>query len=294
MPIFHASSFHSRFLTCVSAAALALVPLAMLANANTVTFIESGTSIDGHPLSVRAVLTGTGSTLTIDLFNEGPASQNKTDMLTSFYFDIADPVLGNRPVLTYVSATGHAYAVSKTGIHQDQPVSWTPQTLTGSSMLASNLIAVNPGDQGWQFKSFNPPATIPPTLGFGIGTVGNSDLAPQGINFNGDVVKGTDAASMINLGIYSDGGSSGLLPTNGMKDNFLIRNHAQFTFSVVGGITDLNPFDAEWVGGNVTWGFGTAPETLFLPEPQSITLVAVAAAAGIGWFAMRRRAVRDE
>jgi hypothetical protein len=193
-----------------------------------------------------------------------------------------------------VSATGHAYAVSKTGIHQDQPVSWTPQTLTGSSMLASNLIAVNPGDQGWQFRSFATPVTIPPTLGFGIGTVGNSDLTPQGINFNGNVVKGTDAASMINLGIYSDGGSSGLLPTNGMKDNFLIRNHAQFTFSVVGGITDLNPFDAEWVGSNVTWGFGTAPETLFLPEPQSITLVAVAAAVGIGWFTMRRRAVRDE
>ena len=210
-------------------------------------------------------------------------------MLTSFYFNIADPVSGIRPVLTYVSATGHAYAVSKTGIHQDQPVSWTPQTLTGSSMLASNLIAVNPGDQGWQFRSFATPVTIPPTLGFGIGTVGNSDLTPQGINFDGNVVKGTDAASMINLGIYSDGGSSGLLPTNGMQDNFLIRNHAQFTFNVVGGITTLNPFDAEWVGSNVTWGFGTAPETLFLPEPQSCTLMAVAATAGIGWFAMRRR-----
>jgi hypothetical protein len=83
------------------------------------------------------------------------------------------------------------------------------------------------------------------------------------------------------------------LPANGFKDNFLIRNHAQFRFNVVGGITDLNPFDAEWVGGNVTWGFGTAPETLFLPEPQSVTLVAVAAAVGIGWFTMRRRSMRS-
>lgn len=289
MPIFPGSTFRSsRFLTCMSAAVLAVVPLATSANATTVTFIESGTSIDGHPLSVRAVLTGTGNTLTIDLYNEGPASQRKTDMLTSFYFNIADPVSGVRPVLTYASAAGLAYAVNKTGIHQDQPVSWTPQTLTGSSTVPSNLIAVNPGDQGWQFKSFATPVTIPPTLGFGIGTVGNSALAPQGINFDGNVVKGMDAASMINLGIYSDGGWSGLLPANGFKDNFLIRNHAQFTFRVVGGITDLNPFDADWVGGNVTWGFGTAPETLFLPEPEAATLVAVAAAAGIGWFTMRR------
>ncbi len=281
----------SRFLSCLSAVAFVLVPLALSADASTVTFIESGTSsFDGYPLTVRAVLTGTNTTLTIDLYNEGPASRKKTDILTSFYFNIANPDNGVRPGLTYVSGTGQAFAVDSTAILQNQPVSWTPQTLTGSSMLASNLIAVNPGDQGWQFRSFATPVTIPPTLGFGIGTVGNSALAPQGINFDGNVVKGTDAASMINLGIYSDGGSSGLLPANGFKDNFLIRNHARFTFAVTGTqVTDLNPFNADWVGGNVTFGFGTAPETLFLPEPQSLTLLAVAAAAGIGWFARRRR-----
>jgi hypothetical protein len=292
MPVFPGSPFRSsRFLTCLSAAFVALVPLALSANATTVTFVESGTSsFDGYPLTVRAVLTGTNTTLTIDLYNEGPASRKKTDILTSFYFNIANPDNGVRPGLTYVSGTGQAFAVDSTAILQNQPVSWTPQTLTGSSMLASNLIAVNPGDQGWQFRSFATPVTIPPTLGFGIGTVGNSALAPQGINFDGNVVKGTDAASMINLGIYSDGGSSGLLPANGFKDNFLIRNHARFTFAVTGTqVTDLNPFNADWVGGNVTFGFGTAPETLFLPEPQSLTLLAVAAAAGIGWFARRRR-----
>jgi hypothetical protein len=298
MPIFHASSFRSRLFPCLSVAVLALVPLALSANATTVTFIESGTSIDGHPLSVRAVLTGTGSTLTIDLYNEGPASSDAEDILTSFYFNIADPTTGVRPVLTYTSGTGQAFKVTTSGT--DQPVSWTPQSLTGSSTLPSNLIAVNPGDQGWQFKTFDPPATIPPTLGFGLGTVGNSSLQPplfpNDVTFNGNVVSGTDqGGTMINLGIYSLGsGTSGIVATDGIIDNFLIRNHAQFTFNVVGGVTDLNPFNASWVGGNVTWGFGTAPETLFLPEPQSVTLVAVAAAAGISWFVMRRRSMRDE
>lgn len=297
MPVFPGSSYRSRCLPCLSAALLALVPLALPAGATTVTFVESGTSIEGHPLSVRAVLTGTGSTLTIDLYNEGPASSDAKDILTSFYFNIADPTTGVRPVLTYTSGTGQAFKVTTSGT--DQPVSWTPQTLTLNSSSSSNLIAVNNGDQGWQFKTFNPPATIPPTLGFGLGTVGNGTLAPPlypaDITFNGNVVSGNNPGrSMINLGIYSLGsGTSGIVATDGIIDNFLIRNHAQFTFNVVGGITDLNPFDASWVGGNVTWGFGTAPETLFLPEPQSVTLVAVAAAAGIGWFARRRRSERD-
>ena len=275
---------------------LACVSLATSAQATSVTFIESGTSVEGHPLTVRAVLTGTDNTLTIDLYNEGPASSNAKDILTSFYFNIADPVTNIRPVLTYVSGSGQAYKVTTSGT--DQPVSWTPQTLTGSSTLASNLIAVNPGDQGWQFKTFNPPATIPPTLGFGLGTVGNNSLKPPAypsdITFNGNVVSGTDQGrTMINLGIYSLGtGTSGIVATDGIIDNFLVRNHAQFTFLVTGTeITSLNPFNAEWVGGNVTWGFGTVPETLFLPEPASCTLTATAVAAGIGWL-VRRRSTR--
>lgn len=296
MPVFPGSSYRSRFLPCLAAAFGALVAFALPANATTVTFVESGTSsFDGYPLTVRAVLTGTNTTLTIDLYNEGPASRKKTDILTSFYFNIANPANGVRPGLTYVSGTGQAFAVDSTAILQNQPVSWTPQTLTGSSTVPSNLIAVNNNDQGWQFKTFTPPVTIPPTLGFGIGTVGNSTLQPplfpNDVTFNGPVVSGTSGNSMINLGIYSDGGSSGLLPANGFADgSFLIRNHARFTFTVTGTqVTDLNPFNADWVGGNVTFGFGTAPETLFLPEPQSLTLLAVAAAAGIGWFVRRRR-----
>jgi hypothetical protein len=287
----------SRFLSCLSAAAFVLVPLALSADASTVTFIESGTSsFDGYPLTVRAVLTGTDQTLTIDLYNEGPASRKKTDILTSFYFNITNPANNLRPGLTYVSGTGQAFAVDSSAILQNQPVSWTPQSLTGSSTAPSNLIAVNDNDQGWQFKTFDPPATIPPTLGFGIGTVGNSllqpPLFPNDVTFNGPVVSGTSPNSMINLGIYSDGGSSGLLPANGFADNsFLIRNHARFTFTVTGTqVSDLNPFDASWVGGNVTFGFGTLPETLFLPEPASCTLTATAVVAGVGWLVRRRSA----
>lgn len=291
MPMIHDVRFVSSLLGSLSWAIVALVSAGPPAEASTVTFLESGTSIEGHPLAVRAVLTGTGTTLTIDLFNEGPASRGAKDILTSFYFNIADPRSGIRPRLTYVSGRGQAYRVTTTGT--DQSVSWTPQTLTGSSALASNLIAVNPGDQGWQFKAFDPPATVPPTLGYGLGTVGNSSLAPLGINFNGNVVSGNDPGrTMINLGIYSLGtGTSGIVATGAIINSFLIRNHAEFTFLVTGTeITSLNPFDASWVGDNVTWGFGTAPETLFLPEPASNAVAAAAFAAGIGWFVRRRTA----
>jgi hypothetical protein len=200
-------------------------------------------------------------------------------------------------VLTYLSGTGQAFKVTTSGT--DQPVSWTPQTLTPNSSVSSNLVAVNPGDQGWQFKTFSPPATIPSTLGFGLGTVGNSTLKPPAfpndITFNGDVVSGdTPGRTMINLGIYSLGsGTSGIVATDGIIDNFLIRNHAEFTFLVTGSISSLNPFDAEWVGGNVIWGFGTAPETLFLPEPQSCVTVALIALGGIGWRARHPRRRRS-
>ena len=128
--------------------------------------------------------------------------------------------------------------------------------------------------------------------------MGNSTLKPpvfpSDITFNGNVVSGnTPGRTMINLGIYSLGsGTSGIVATGGIIDNFLIRNHAEFTFLVTGSISSLNPFDAEWVGDNVTWGFGTAPETLFLPEPQSCVTVAIIALGGIGWRARhpRRRA----
>lgn len=293
MPVFPGSPIRSRLFTRLSVGLLAHVAFATAASATTVTFIESGTSVEGHPLSVRAVLTGTDTTLTIDLYNEGPASRNAKDILTSFYFDIADPATGVRPQLTHLSGTGRAFKVTTSGT--DQPVSWTPQTLTPSSSAASNLVAVNNGDQGWQFKTFNPPATIPPTLGFGIGTVGNSSLKPplfpNDLTFNGTVVSGTNPGrTMINLGIYSLGsGTTGIVATDGIIDNFLIRNHAQFTFLVTGtDITSLNPFDASWVGANVTWGFGTAPETLFLPEPGSCTLAAVAPLGGLGFWLVRR------
>lgn len=292
MPMSSGAWFAACPLCSLWVAILVLVSCGPPAAASSVTFIESGTSVEGHPLSVRAVLTATGTTLTIDLFNEGPASRNAKDILTSFYFSVADPRSGARPTLTYASGSGQAYRVTTSGT--DQPVSWTPQTLTASSALASNLVAVNRGDQGWQFKTFTPPVSLPPPLGFGLGTVGNSSFASQGLAFNGDVVSGTDRGrTMINLGIYSLGtGSSGIVATDGIIDNFLIRNHARFTFLVTGTtIGPLNPFEASWVGDDVVWGFGTAPETVFLPEPSGGWLPLLAGAAGLGWI-VRRRADR--
>ena len=133
MPVSFRLRSVSSLLPGLAATVLACVSLATSAQATSVTFIESGTSsFDGYPLTVRAVLTGTDQTLTIDLYNEGPASRKKTDILTSFYFNITNPANNLRPGLTYVSGTGQAFAVDSSAILQNQPVSWTPQTLTGS------------------------------------------------------------------------------------------------------------------------------------------------------------------
>jgi hypothetical protein len=280
---------------CLAMAALAVAASASPSVASPVILTESGyTSGDHYPLTVQAILTGTDTTLTIDLANLGPASRKASDILTSFYFDVVDPTTGKRPGLAWQSAVGQAYKVTASGT--DQPVSWTPQTLTQGSTNPSNLVAVNRGDQGWQFKTFTPPVAVPPTLGFGIGTVGNSGLASKGLNFDGNVVSGAGPGNtMINLGIYSNGGGTGgIVATVGIVDNFLIRNHATFTFQLTGtDVTSLNGFDATWVQGNVMWGFGTAPETVLVPEPGGIAMAAIGGLAWVGWLArrgIRRRA----
>lgn len=296
MPVIPLLQSRARFVVRPPATALAMLlalgAVTTSASAGQVTITDSGTSVEGYPLSVRTVLSGTGTTLTVDLFNEGPASSKINNILSSFYFDLVDPMSGQRPQLVYASGSGQAFTVTTSGT--DHPVSWSPQTLTPNSSAPSNLMAVNNGDQGWQFKSFSPPATVPDTLAFGIGTVGNSSLKPpaipKDITFNGAVVSGTDqGATMINLGIYSLGsGSTGIVATDGIIDNFLIRNTARFTFQLTGtSVASLDAFDGSWVGGRVAFGFGTNPDTLLLPEPQAGMLIAAAVAAGIGCV-MRR------
>jgi hypothetical protein len=153
--------------------------------ATTITFTESGTSAAGTPLLVSATLAtaadagGANNALKITLRSYGAPTTFRADVLSSFYFNIADPNDGLRPTLTYVSGIGSAYEVYAAA--SDVPVSWTPDLVLGSgtwttpSSNPSNLVATLDFNEGWQFKTLTPPPTYP-GLGFGIGTVGNSSI----------------------------------------------------------------------------------------------------------------------
>ncbi len=294
-----------RFAATWSAlAAVAITAVGPPVMATTITFTEAGVSAKGTPLLVSARLDtagdagGPNNALKITLRSFGAPTKHAADVLSSFYFNLADPSDNQRPTLTYRSgtagpaATGQAYEV-RSGT--DVPVSWSPQTWTTSGTGVSNLsnlVAVNDYDEGWQLKTLNPPPAYP-GLGFGIGTVGNSliwtfipggtDGNPEG--FDGKVVSGTDPGSMINLGIYSVGDGTDIDPAGALVNTRLVRTEAVFYFT---SSKDLNSLTDSWVQGNVTFGFGTGPDTVLLPEPGSLSLAVTGGLLGLGWVGRRR------
>ena len=200
----------------------------------------SGVSSAGVPVSFEANLTIVGNTLTIVLTNTSPVdSLNPNDVLGSYYFDIVDG-LNNRPTLTYTSATGDVYLADKDA----------PDTL---QTAGADLRALVAGDNTWQFLAMDPSLT--PFLGFGIGTVGNSTLSPN--SFMGNIVDAIDYA------IYK-----GDITTANLDGKLLVKETATFTFSGLTGFTqaDISP--------NFAFGLGTAPDSLLIPAPGSIVLLA--------------------
>jgi hypothetical protein len=276
-------------------------------SATTITFTEAGVSAAGTPLLVSAKLQTAGdvpgggaNSLRITLRSFGAATIAKADVLSSFYFNLADPNTGVRPMLTYVSGSGQAYEVlSRT---TDQPVSWAPDLVTGGGTWTtmgtgtsnpSNLIAALRDNEGWQFKTLMPPPAYP-GLGFGIGTVGNSDIgkfvpgaSSSSSGFNGRVVQGAGGGdSMINLGIYSTGTGTDIVPNGGLNGARLLRNEAVFNFT---SDKDLSSVTQTWVQGNVTFGFGTGPDSVLLPEPGGLLIAAIGCLLAAGWRHLRFR-----
>jgi uncharacterized protein (TIGR03382 family) len=175
--------------------------------------------------------------------------------LGSFYFDIVGA--GNtRPTLTLSSAVGDVYTGNMNG----------PDTLTDNN---ANLIAVNAGDDSWQFKTMSTSSN--PFLGFGIGTVGNNNLTPN--NFMGSLVDGVDYSIYRNEVI-----------TQNLDGKLLVKNTATFKFTGLTGFAESN------IVNTAAFGLGTAPDSLefvTLPEPSSIAL-AVAGLSLLGVFRRRR------
>lgn len=213
----------------------------------------TGTSSAGVPFEFEASFSISGNLLTITLCNNSSThSQNPNDLLSSFYFDVVNG-LNQRPTLTYVSAVGDVWLTDRDAA----------DTL---SQANADLRAVDPNDHTWQFRTMS--AASAPFLGFGIGTVGNSNLSPNG--FNGNIVGGMDYS------IYA-----GDVTTSNLDDRLLVKECATFVFSGVSGFSEAD------ISGASAFGLGTAPDSVvYVPAPMGAGLL------GLGMLAAARRRSR--
>jgi len=243
-----------------------------------VVFTASTTGSYG-PLSSRATFTtGTGGVLKLLLENTSPiASQAPEDLLTSFYFNVlSGTTTGTSAPLAYQSALGQVYYTIGSFI-PDLPVVYTPPPPAGGTVEEkigpSNLQAFNPGDDTWQFRTGMSLVASQPPLAFGVGTVGNSDLAPN--NFNGNIVDG------FNFGIYV-----GEVTTEPLDDSLLVKDFIQFEFAGFGN------FSLSQISPHGVFGYGTDPDQIVsVPEPAGVLIAAVGMAGCVACRRRRRHAV---
>lgn len=237
-----------RFMTiCLISICMGLVSPALYA---TLTIEASGFSIEGTSVSFKAEFTISGDDLRIVLTNTSPSdSLYQADVLGSFYFDIMDSE-GIRPTLTFTEATGDLWTV-KSGPEDD------------ALYTASADLMVLDGDMGWIFKPMDP--AYSPFLGFGIGTVGNSNSTPN--NFPG--------MDGIETGIYT-GEVIGASLGDQEAGRLLVKDSATFTFS------GINGYFEDDISSYVAFGLGTAPDS-FIPEPATLALL------GLGGMVLLRK-----
>ena len=221
----------------------------------------SGTSAAGRAVAFTAGLTFSGDELVISLANVSPVdSKAAADVLSSFYFDIRRGTA--RPPLVLAEAGGFVFRV-RAG-QPDQPEYYTPQTFVTEAGRASDLVARARGDGTWLFRKLEPDQA--PFLGFGIGTVGNSGLAPN--SFDPHIVGLGN--QMINFAIYA---GTDIDPVGVLDGTHLVHREIKFRFTGAAGYRESDVVDL------YTFGMGTGPDSLItisLPEPGGLAL------AGIG------------
>jgi uncharacterized protein YunC (DUF1805 family) len=265
-----------------------LASLLVLVSTTQAGVILSGTGVSaaGNPIAASATLSISGDTLTLLLENTSPVdSAEKADVLSSFYFDIVGA--SGRPLLAYESAAGYVWQVKSDAL--DIPYNYTPPAVAGGAgdyvqatgstpHVISDLMATKANDRTWQFRTMD--ASLPPLLGFGVGTVGSSVLSPNGFD---PAIVGPPGNQQIAFGIYKDGN---IQPVGQpMQDQFLVLNQAVFTFSGLTGFTEAD------IGPDATFGFGTGPDSVIsLPEPGAWQLATGALiTAGVSLLRHTRR-----
>lgn len=239
-----------------------------------VVFSAAGTSPAGSAVSFTAGFEFAGDVLTVTLENTSPEPTRFTaDVLGSLYFDIVRA--GARPPLVYRSAFGQVVRVRAKA--DDEPVVYTPPAKAGGDgtvtpgLGPSDLVATKKNDFTWQFRSLDP--RLPPLVGFGIGTVGNSALSPN--NFQAQIVDQADFT------LVTDGE---LEPLGNLADRLVVRERATFTFSGAEGWGEKD------LAGPVTFGLGTTPDgTLVAHVPEPVVPAALGLAGWLAWLVRRRR-----
>lgn len=257
------------FLTAVMLCAVAVT--GRVAEAQ-VAFVGSGISAAGQPVAFQATLTISGTFLDLRLDNLSPVpSRFAADLLSSFYFDVVRS--GSiRPTLTYLSGTGQVYQwLSGTA---DRPVIYSGTSFT-TGFGPSNLVATQPGDKTWQYRAMDP--LLPPKEGFGIGTVGNTVLSPNG--FDPQIV-GPPGNGQIAFSLYT--GADIQPGSNQLEFQYFVRDTATFRFGGLAGFTEAD------IGPDATFGLGTGPDTIIeLPEPGGMAIAASGAILAAGWWRVR-------
>jgi len=271
-----ATAFPLRFSDFLQAGVLAALvfPLASTSNA-TLVIPVTGTSAAGRAVAFTAGLTFTGDDLVIKLANVSPVeSRAADDVLSSFFFDIRRGT--DRPPLVLAEAGGFVFHV-RAG-QPNQPEYYTPQTFVNEAGRASDLVARNRGDATWQFLTMA--ADQAPLLRFGIGTVGNSGLAPN--SFDPHIV-GPPGNKMINFAIFA---GIGVDPVGVLDDTHLVHREIEFRFTGAAGYGEADVVDL------FAFGMGTGPNSLItisLPEPGGVALVGIGILTVTAKTARRRR-----
>ena len=206
-------------------------------------FVGAGLSSNNVAVEIRSTFSFQGDQLSVVLENvSSEPILNPSELLSSRYFDIVD-AKGARPTLLNYLALGDVYRV------------WD-DAADVLQTSGADLVAAAKFDETWQFKTFA--LNQLPFAAFGVGTVGNSGLSPNG--FNGDIV------GAINYSIYT-----GEITTRNLDGRLLVKDRIEFAFTGVNGLSENDV-------RNVVFGLGTGPDRIIygqaIPEPAATVFLA--------------------